>query len=474
MDANQLLDAIGMVDDRFLVTQKPSAAPVRRRLIVLIAAVLVLGLTVGSALAVSQELPQLTEMFIRILDIQTHEKPPEGSLPVMAPSAPEETNPTVPELQSINVVDIDGQVYAHYFRGEGSVQLFEGGFYTYTLLGEAFAPETFAFWEFQKNGVVQVESRRVDTILPYDGYEFRILFDYAVLQDQLCVMMWNELIIGDLSRNDWFVQAVEGRTDVVLLQLPVSIGTDYTNHYFLLDLETLEVTALFDPALARSIRIDWLTPTEDLRYALINGVEEQSVTADDWLVDLKRMTLTKVDDLLGFTAPSPYFMDDRTIITEQWLGDGFVNIVRYDIPTGGQTVLLERVTRANASGGYAKINKVFGLLYAEDDSAELIDLRTGERKPLTGLGLVGKTIKGSPNGKYILIAQPQWATDEVTSKCYPNLGLLDPVKGEMKLLTRDISGTAEYLRGWLDDETVVLTTRNANGSYYVLVYEFVQ
>ena len=79
----------------------------------------------------------------------------------------------------------------------------------------------------------------------------------------------------------------------------------------------------------------------------------------------------------------------------------------------------------------------------------------------------------SPDGKYILFADQERAKEEKTSFCYPRIGLLDPKTGEMKVLTRDISGNAEYLYGFLDSNTVVISSRmDENDGYYLYVYEF--
>jgi hypothetical protein len=51
------------------------------------------------------------------------------------------------------------------------------------------------------------------------------------------------------------------------------------------------------------------------------------------------------------------------------------------------------------------------------------------------------------------------------------LGKLNPKEGVLYLLKRDISGNAENFWGWLDSNTVVFTSRNSDGSYYIYLYE---
>ena len=140
MDANTLLDAIGMVDDRFLQEKQPRRTfSVRKKLVALLAAVLILGVSFGTVMAASQELPQLLEgitsvgaqverVLISLFNIPTTERPPE--------STPSTEHPGL-ALRPVDVADIDGKVYAHYFAGDGYIQLFEGGFYTCNELGTA-------------------------------------------------------------------------------------------------------------------------------------------------------------------------------------------------------------------------------------------------------------------------------------------------------------------------------------------------
>lgn len=486
MNSEKLMDAIGMVDDRFLADEKKGRlVPFRRKLIALIAAVVVLSLSLGSVMAATQEFPQLNEqiekigeniqqMLFPIFHIETHEKPPEGSVPVTLPSATDGTEPSGPVLEQIDVVNIDGAVNAHYFAGEGYIQRFEGGFYTYSGWEGDVPPEKYAFWEIRKEGIVDADARRVEFTLVYDGREFQIIFDYAIINGKLCIMVWPKGLNENPWRNGWNVQAIGDRTDVALMNVPVQTEGDITNDYFLLNMETLETTPLLENISTDNMIIDWCDVTENLNYAMLTGIDRKEGIYKDWFCDLRQNTITHIDDLTGFITPTSYFLDDSTLICEQWLGDGFINMVRHDIPTGEQTVVVENVKRVSASGGYMTIGKAFGMLYAADGSADLIDLRTGKVTALTGVDLQGTTVKESPNGKNILIAYSEWAKDEKTSKCYPKLGLLDPEKEEMKLLIRDISGNAENLRGWLDDETIVITTRNSDESYYVLLYEFIE
>lgn len=485
MNADKLLDAIGMVDDRFLKEEpKGPAVSVRRRLTVLVAAVMVLSLSVGSVMAATQDSSRLGEKLEKlgdtiqqaifsVLHIETPEKPPVGSVPVTSPSV-DGTQPSEPALKEIDVVNIDGVVNAHYFMGEGYVQTLEGGFYTYSGPVEDDPPEKFRFWEIRKEGVVEVASKRSEFLFVHDGRQLRIIFDHAIINEKLWVMVWPKGLGENTYLNGWNVEPIGDRTDMALMSVPVMAGDDISYHYFLLDMATLETAPLLKNISTENLIVDHCTVTGDLNYATLTGIDLADRTQKSWVCDLRRNTITQIDDLTGFDTAEFHFLDDSTLICEQWVGDGSINIVRHDMATGEQTMVVEAVKRAGATGGYATIGKYYGMLYGTDGSAALIDLQTGEVTALTGLELENAKITESPNGRFILIGYQERAKDEKTSWCYPKIGLLDPQKEEMRLLTREISGNAEYLRGWLDDQTVVITTgRNEDGGYYMLVYEFV-
>ena len=72
MNPDKLLDAIGMLDDRhFEAGKKTRVIPWRRRLIVLVAAALMVILSVGTAMAVSPEFRELVFRFFRVDGVQT-------------------------------------------------------------------------------------------------------------------------------------------------------------------------------------------------------------------------------------------------------------------------------------------------------------------------------------------------------------------------------------------------------------------
>ena len=100
MNADTLLDALGLIDDRFLIPdERPGVISWRRGLTVLVAAVLIASMCIGTAMAVSED---FRSFVFSIFQIGTSDQPPIA----------EEKHPTEPGIHEVKIVSIDGEVNA--------------------------------------------------------------------------------------------------------------------------------------------------------------------------------------------------------------------------------------------------------------------------------------------------------------------------------------------------------------------------
>jgi hypothetical protein len=140
--------------------------------------------------------------------------------------------------------------------------------------------------------------------------------------------------------------------------------------------------------------------------------------------------------------------------------------------------MIENTTsRSKKNPGYRGIQKYGGygahcLLFQEDGTVDLIDLRTGLDLNMAGLNMDKITTSESPDGTRIMIAYEETGENGELGYGFSRLGILNPESGVLHMLTRDVSGNSETFWGWLDNDTVVVTARDAAGGYYVYVYEF--
>ena len=448
MTTNDLLDAIGMVDDSLLAGKALSR--VSRRVIALIAAVLVLVMCMGSAMALSTQFRQL---IFSIFQIQTPEQPPAGSA---------DPPPSGSDLQELNVVDFDGVVNVHYFTSDGLVLTCDGGFYTCSQ--SEGVPEDPAFWELGPDGLVRRDDSRVDLSLVYGEKTFRILFDHAILNGNLCIKPWPQGLEEDPVGSGWNITPLEGCLDRVLLTLPVLDGDFYTHDFLLLDLNTLETRDLLDSIPLEDVAADACQLTSDLHYGILSGIHRESGEYGFWLLDLAENTLTALN------GEHPYFLDHETMVLQQSTANDRLNVLRWHLPTDTQTVVIPDIAHRTGTGsGYRGIQYTGGfgshaLVYLEEGSVDLVDLRTGDTLAMSGLDTEHLVTSEGPGGARIMLA--------VQDSGFSSLGLLDPETGVMEVLTRETQGVSETFWGWLDSTTPVLTARDSNDGYYIYVYQF--
>jgi len=471
MDSEKLLDAIGLVDDCFLQIEERKHLSIQRKMMVFIAAILLIALSIGSVIAMNGA---IRERFLSILRLETHERPPEGQTGELAnaqsPSA---------GLKKIGIVDIEGKLYAHYFAGNGFVRPVEGGFYTSSWWEKGQIPDDGVFWEVRREGAIKAETKRVDFPFYLEEKTLQITLDYAVLNNRLCIQIWQRGLEENPVGNGWNVVPIGTRTDIALMSIPVKKGLDYTQELYLLDLTSLETRNLLSNVQHDHLTVYAARLTQDLRYALLSGFDESKdkYRYTYWLCDLESGEITQIEDLAGAGATEPYFLDSTTLICELVLDSGNIHVVRINLKTKQKTVVVANVPRKRDTNyGYMQINShgaggVHGLLYDRDGNAVLVDLRSGDTESLFGLDLNGAMIQEGPDAQFLFIAYGQTAKDEPTSKCYPEIGMLNPKEGVLYLLKRDISGNAENFWGWLDSNTVAFTSRNSDGSYYIYLYE---
>lgn len=477
MNPEKLLDAIGMLDDRhFEPETKTQIINYRRRFVVLIAAVLTIFLLVGTALAVS---PDLRSTLFSILAIETPEHPPINST---------DTLPTEggSSLHKINTVHIDEVVSAHYFTG-GMVR--GGALYTSSHRNDNAVPTDGQFWEIRRAGIVAINTTRIDFTLAYGDRTFQIIFDYAILNQELCIQVWPQDLDKNPIGNGWNLVAIGNRTDVALLSVPVDTDGDYTHDYLLLDLKTLKTVNLLEDIPHDNIVIDACWFTDDLRYAIVVGFDKENDEAhkfhtDSWFCDLDANTMETFHSLTGanidyyHTLNTPYFLDNSTIIYLDMLSEENFHVISYDIPTGVQTTIVQNTTKKQKEQvGYQAIQAhgahgAHGLLFKDDGTVDLIDLRTQAVLNMQGLNTDKLHTYESPDGSRILIAYTKANENSEYGYGYANLGILNPETGVLLMLSRDNGGNQESFVGWLDNDTIVIRSYDDAWNSYVYVYEF--
>lgn len=478
MNADLLLDAIGMADDHFFLEDTPvRRTSLRRGLAAALVAALILVLSVVTALAVSTP---FREFLFSVFQIESQESPPSGS----ANKLPTEL--TNSGLKELKVINIEENVTAHYFTTDGYLMAVDGGFYTCSYYdSHEGPPDDAAFWEITREGIRQVEHTRVNFPLPVSDRTLEIVFDYAVINSKLCIKMHIKVLNHDPYGYGWEVSPIGDRTDVVFLEVPYMVDNSLTRKFYLLELDTLEITNLA-PNLPITSDLDYVYGqlSTDMRYLLISGFTSGYIRCY-WLYDTENGTVEDLKDLTGASAWDAYFLNDETILIEERLGEypnsDHFNIIRYHIPSGIRHTLLENIhmdycrpVQHWGPGGarcYTKLTR-------PDGSIAIMDMRTKDVLELTGISGEGLDLAASPGGTHILLGYRQQRSDGEPGYSYTTLGLLDVKTQTVKMLTRNVGSNNEHHIGWLDDNTIVISSfapdhnYQEKDNYYVYVYTF--
>lgn len=463
MNSEILLDAIGMIDDSFIQTHHTAKRlPLKKIAISLIAAILLFSLSVGTAMALSEE---FREAVFSIFNINTHDTPPvsEGFSQVDGAA-----------LYEIETVNIDNEVTAHYFKSEGLVFPIKAGFYTCSADIKDTPPKEASFWQIEDNGIQKIETSRADFSIAHKGKEFRIVFDHAVVNGSLCIKIWPQGLADDPVGNGWNIEPIGERLDIALLSIPVRSKDDYTHDILLLDLKTFETKMLIDSDTVNSMDIYGCFVTTDLRYALLAGIFRADASYGYMLIDFSSDTVVPMNKLVAKNAVEPYFLNDENIIFCDMHNDGNFDVIRYNIPAAEQCVIAENTHYySQNAGGFRFIHSSFGygkhaLLYSSE-GIYLIDLLSCEKTQIPLTGEEYFTVSESPNGSSIFFGfTDQSAGGEVFNK----IGVLNKEKGVLKMLIRQVETGSENLRGWINGDMPVITSADEQGGYFVYVYDF--
>lgn len=454
MRPEDLLDAFGQIDDDFVAAEnRPRALGLRRTLTALAAAVLIIALSVGTAMAFSEV---FRAFVFSIFRIETMEQPP----------APTETQPTEPGLYEIDVVNIDGQVKAWYFSGGGYVQLVEGGFYTSQWPENDMPPEDPAFWELRADGAVEVPSTRVDLPLEYGGRTFRICFDYATLRGRLSLRVWPQGLDEDPVGNGWNARPLS--CDLVLLTVPILKDGYWCQDLLTLDLNTLGISAFITDTAENGVAADGYQLADDLRFAIVSGTDMATGSYGYWLYDRQIDAMTDLNTMTARNITDAWFLDENNLILREETDQGRINLLRWFMEE--ETMLLEHIRPRELR----QIGSTYALLCRDGSTPELVVLWTGTAMELTGLDGKNLTMAESPDGRRIMLAHE-------TAAGFTDLGILDWDTGELKLLDRAVSGGSESFRGWLDEDTLVIAAHDVpdadlnftpGDAYCIYVYQF--
>lgn len=425
------------------------ARPLRRALVGTLAAVLVLASLTGIAMAASPEIRRAVLSFFHIAEVERvpSDAAELGSEPLTGTEIGDRVTAWYIDM------DFDGVYFPEKVRlnDDGSVDAFidwviDGD----TLSAYEYAPEKVSFsvtWRgAEYSGDVYYCVHDGELMTYCDGYDFA-------------------------TDHSYYVNIIPGRTDAVLLYVSRGSQADYEQYPFLLQLETGEVEDFL-----AGTGVDGLELANN--YSFSPGNRQLFVTCGDvllgtrqcWYYDFDSGSLIDAKNLAGEEINTGWFASDGTLLL--YKGDGENNTVTYwayDTVTGKTTLTLDRARvirdiEEDSSGG-AIIAGNYAVYVDSERHAEVIDLTTGERRPVEGFAFNdGDSFMANSAGTKLVYYNYE---DGWTS-----LGVLNLISGGFVSFDREAAeGVSEDILSWYDDEYIQIGGTAADGGAVFYLYD---
>lgn len=455
-------------------------APVHRVLASTLTAVLMLTCVTTVALAASPELRRAVLSFFRIEEReqvpgQTDINPSDINQPDV--DQPYDNQP------DISQTEIGSLVKAQYIKMDQRYGLSGGLLNNLTWSDDGWTLLEAGFWEIKDNNLVpvQVDMQASQIDITFQGINYQGNLYWFIRNGELYYFQGSPYGVDIRPEDEWSVEAIPGRTDVLLLKLAQGQQIDYTEYPMLFYLDTGETEDFLASTGARQLEYAYdYSWSENMRRALIlcsagtGGLQE-------WLCDLDARTLIRLDELTGMGEEvSAGFADNDTLILTTHTTseeDGTwqtITCYAYDIPTGQKTKTLDKAHY------YRWWDEPYGaqlfgsrcILIGEDGQVRLVDLKTGMQTVIEGFTWqTGDEFMPSPSGNKLLYYS---SDSKAEGLGISQLGVVDLEKGTFIAFDREGYGNLyEEGIGWSNDSTVSINARSSDGeTRYLILYTF--
>ena len=455
-------------------------APVYRVLASTLTAILMLTCVTTVALAASPELRRAVLSFFRIEEReqvpgQTDINPSDINQPDV--DQPYDNQP------DISQTEIGSLVKAQYIKMDQRYGLSGGLLNNLTWSDDGRTLLEAEFWEIKDNNLVpvQVDVQASQIDITFQGINYQGNLYWFIRNGELYYFQGSPYGVDIRPEDEWSVEAIPGRTDVLLLKLAQGQQTDYTEYPMLFYLDTGETEDFLASTGARQLEYAYdYSWSENMRRALIlcsagtGGLQE-------WLCDLDARTLIRLDELTGMGEEvSAGFADNDTLILTTHTTseeDGTwqtITCYAYDIPTGQKTKTLDKAHY------YRWWDEPYGaqlfgsrcILIGEDGQVRLVDLKTGMQTVIEGFTWqTGDEFMPSPSGNKLLYYS---SDSKAEGLGISQLGVVDLEKGTFIAFDREGYGNLyEEGIGWSNDSTVSINARSSDGeTRYLILYTF--
>ena len=456
--------------ERIMNQKNKKRIPARRAVRCLLAAALALACLFTVALAASPELRTAVLSFFRM---EEHEQVPGGD------------QSGSQDGFGVSQAEIGQLVKAQYIRLDDRRYGYSGGLLNNLTWSEDYRTLLDAkFWEVRDNELIPVDISLSTTEIDitFDGKSYRGEFYWFIREGQLAVFQGVPHSIDTRPEDQWYVNTIHDRTDVVLIRLYQGRHMDYSEYPILYHLDTGKIEDILagiemdKPGLAYDY--EW---SEDMRRALVlYRSSPEAEVPQEWLCDLETGTLSRMENLTDVEAQYANFLDNNTLVLTAYTIDqeGIwqdVTCWTCDIPSGRTYKTLDRLPCYHwwDETPYGVTISGKNCYYiSETGQVEVIDLRTGSHIPIEGFSYQkGDSFLPSLSGNKLLY----YSTDStIQGLGITQIGVVDLEKCTFIAFERDgYENLYDQGIGWSDDNTVSINASTPDGeTQYMLLYQF--
>lgn len=279
------------------------------------------------------------------------------------------------------------------------------------------------------------------------------------------------------SYKGWSVQAGDGKSDRVIINLGRGAQSEYTSRPLIYDLKTKEVVDVLEGCeILESQLISDIEFSPDLSKVLLGGNQGPGSPYCQYYYDVAGKVLEPLDELTGEEVYSAFFLDDNTISCIFEEEDGSLTCRSYTVPSWKFIEIYAGLPgkRWNTDFGVMSTGGRYVLFVDEARNTFVYDCKTGERAAVDGFQYP------SGNTGVILNKAGDKTLFELADSSVPGLGIsqigvLDLEKRSFTLLDREgYDVRFESSMSWFDNDRVVIQAYEDNepsvGVQYLYVY----
>lgn len=363
---------------------------------------------------------------------------------------------------SITGIDIGGRVTAWYLTLDSDeYSIFRNGV---RLDGDGNV-ESFVLCDFEGNEltITEAEPERTEFSVTWRGVDYDCAVSWCVRDGQALVRGEGRVPGMDAA---WSFDAIPGRSDAALLYVSQGSQLVYRRYTYLCDLETGEITDILAGTGVNELEFPY-------QYIFSDSMNRLFVTTHDprrtYYCDIARGLLIPLDELVDRDALWGVFIDEDTAVITNSMPSETYSAWVLDLDTLAHRQTLSDAPANNGPGnaGTELLGGRYCIYTSQTGAASVIDLVTGEDKPIEGFVNRGRFLANGSRLLYI------YADEDAEGLSIASLGVIDMSTGVLTAFDRpgyeDMEGVSVR---WLDDERIMLESVSEDRKLlYLCIYE---